>query len=224
MRTIDCGVLVDLAPELAVGNLCGDERAAAIAHLAECASCQQVVTSFTTVADRLLLLAPRAEPPAGFEQRVLAALPADAAPRRRLPRVRRRWAPVLAAAALALAFFTGGMLLDLGSDGDPAFAGANMRTASGEVVGRVVVHDDPATLAMTLPGWAEEVERRGLSEAGYLVRIETDDGQTATRPVALAADATWVTPLDALDIEPEAVASVALVGPDGYVWCRAALG
>jgi hypothetical protein len=221
MRRIDCAELVDLAPELAIGNLCGDERAAAIAHLAECPSCQQVVNSFTTVTDRLLLVAPHAEPPAGFEQRVLAALPSEVAPQRRVRRPHRTWAVLAAAAALALAFFAGGLLLDLGSD-EPAFADADMRTASGETVGQVVLHDDdPGTLYMTLPGWAEQVERLGLSDAAYQVRIETDDGDVITQPVTLADDASWAT---TLDVDPDSVTSVAVVGTDGYIWCQAMFG
>ena len=77
MRTLECAELIDLASELAAGNLCGEERAAAIAHLDSCPSCQQAVNSLTTVTDRLLLLTRRVEPPVGFEQRVLAALPTD---------------------------------------------------------------------------------------------------------------------------------------------------
>jgi hypothetical protein len=222
MRRIDCAELVDLAPELALGNLCGDERAAALAHLAACPSCQEVVTSFTTVTDRLLQVAPRAEPPTGFEQRVLAALPSEVAPRRRRPRQRRSVAMLAAAAALALAFIAGGLLLNLGADDDSAFADAEMRTASGEVVGEVVLHhDDQPTLFMTLPGWAEQVERLGLSNVGYTVRIETDDGDVTTEPVTLTDDASWAT---SLDVDAGSVATVALVGADGYVWCEATFG
>jgi hypothetical protein len=221
MRRIDCAELVDLAPELAIGNLCGDERAAAIAHLAECPSCQQVVNSYTTVTDRLLLVAPHAEPPAGFEQRVLAALPSEIAPQRLARRPHRTWAVLAAAAAVALAFFTGGLLLDLRSD-EPAFANADMVTASGETVGQVVLHDDdPGTLYMTLTGWAEQVERLGLAEADYTVRIETDNGDIITEPVTLADDASWAT---TLDVDPDTVTSVAVVGANGYIWCQATFG
>jgi hypothetical protein len=180
-----------------------------------------VVNSYTTVADRLLLVAPRAEPPAGFEQRVLAALPSEVAPQRLARRPHRTWAVLAAAAALALAFVTGGLLLDLGSD-EPAFADADMVTASGETVGQVVLHDDdPGTLYMTLPGWAEQVERLGLPAADYTVRIETDDGDVITQPVTLADDASWAT---TLDVDPDSVTSVAVVGADGYVWCQARFG
>lgn len=222
MRSIDCAQLIDLAPELAVGNLCGDERAAAIAHLAECASCQDAVSSLTSVTDRLLFLAPRAEPPTAFEQRVLAALPPEPARRRRLRRPPRRWATIAAAAALALAFVAGGVLLDVGPANDPAVADAEMRTAGGEVVGQIVLRDDhPASLVMTLPGWAEQVERYGRPGDTYSVRVETSDGQTVTRPVALTDDASWAM---ALDVDPDTVTTVALVDGDGHVWCQAEFG
>jgi hypothetical protein len=221
MRRIDCAELVDLAPELAIGNLCGDDRAAAIAHLSACPSCQEVVSSFTTVTDQLLALAPRAEPPAGFEQRVLTALPSEVAPRRR-PRHRRVVSLLAAAAALALAVVAGGLMLDLGAEDDSAFAGAEMRAASGEVVGEVVLHDDgQSTLFMTLPGWMEQVERLGLSNTGYTVRIETEDGGVTTEPVTLTDDASWAT---TLNVDAGSVSTVALVGADGYVWCEATFG
>ena len=40
MRRMDCTQLADAAPELALGILPGDERAAALAHLDECPGCR----------------------------------------------------------------------------------------------------------------------------------------------------------------------------------------
>jgi hypothetical protein len=212
---IDCAEVVELAPELAVGNLCGEERAAAIAHLGTCPSCQQVVSSLTAVTDKLLLLAPRVEPPAGFEQRVLDALPSELATRRR---VRRRWAPI-AAAAILLSFLAGGLLADIGGPAERVVAAAEMRAATGEVVGQVVVHDgEPDSLHVTLPGWAEQIERYGPSDTSYELRIESRDGQIETGPVDLSGDASWTTPLD---IDADAVTAVAVVDGNGYVWCSA---
>ncbi len=62
MRTLDCAELADLAPELALGKLIGDERAAAIAHLERCTSCRHELNSLTTVTDRLLRPAPSHPP------------------------------------------------------------------------------------------------------------------------------------------------------------------
>jgi hypothetical protein len=213
---LDCADLVELAPELAVGNLCGEERAAAIAHLDTCTSCQHVVSSLTAVTDGLLLLAPRAEPPAGFEQRVLGALPAELASRRRRPRLRRRWATAVAAAAMVLSFLAGGPFDDVGSPTDRAFARAEMRTANGDVVGQIVLGD--GELFVALPAWAAQIERYGPSGATYELRIESRDGDIRTRPVDLSGDASWTT---SLDIDADAVAQVAVVDGDGHVWCSA---
>ncbi|MEA2932255.1 MAG: hypothetical protein QOI56_1040 [Actinomycetota bacterium] len=60
--------------ELALGLLSGPERAAALSHLAACPACREQVDGLARIADRLLQLAPDAEPPAGFESRVLAAV------------------------------------------------------------------------------------------------------------------------------------------------------
>ena len=93
-----CAELRELAPELALGVVDGEERAWALEHLAECPDCRRRVEQLSEVADELLLLAPHREPPVGFESRVLAAALPKPAPRRR-----RRWRLVLAPAAAALA-------------------------------------------------------------------------------------------------------------------------
>jgi hypothetical protein len=219
VRNIDCAELVELAPELAAGNLCGEERAAAIAHLATCTSCQQLVDSLTAVTDRLLLIAPSAEPAPGFEERVLAAISSERRDLRALPlRRRRRFVPALAAAAVALAVIAAAILFGL-RDAEPAIASAEMRTAQGQVVGEVFLHDDqPASVFMSLPGWAEQIQRYGVSDAGYTVHIETDDGDVTQRPVTLDDDASWAT---TLDIDADTVTSVSVVDGNGVVWCHA---
>jgi hypothetical protein len=219
MRTIDCTEFIDLAAELALGNLCGDDRANALAHVERCASCRHEVNELTSVTDRLLLLGPCVEPPPGFEQRVIASLGFDTPRQRRTRRPRRRWATVAAAAAFVVAFATGGIVLDVGSPAQPALAAAEMRTPNGELVGEIFLgRDDPTSLFMTLPGWAEQIERRGQPADYYAMRIETDGGEVITRPVELTADATWAT---TLGVGAEAVRTVALVSGDGHVWCEA---
>ncbi len=219
MRSLDCAGAVDLAPEFAAGNLCGEERATVIAHLESCPSCQEIVNSLTTVTDQLLLLAPRVEPPPGFEQRVLASLPTELAARRRRQRPRYRWVTLAAAAALVLVFAAGAFLLDARFSGERAVAAAEMRAASGDVIGRVVLHDDePTLLSMTLPGWADRIERYGLADDRYAVHIETNDGRVTTRPLTVTDDASWAT---TLDIDADTVTTVAVVDSDGHIWCEA---
>jgi hypothetical protein len=91
-----------VAAELALGLLSGPERADALAHLESCPACRTTVEEQADVADRLLLLAPEVDPPAGFETAVLArtagadgSAAADAAPPRRWWRSRLAVAAVL---------------------------------------------------------------------------------------------------------------------------------
>lgn len=79
MIALNCQEFHDQAPELALGLLAGDERAAAIDHLGRCARCRVHLDGLVQVTDRLLLLAPAVEPEIGFESRVIARLAADGA-------------------------------------------------------------------------------------------------------------------------------------------------
>jgi hypothetical protein len=88
----------ELAPELALGTVEGEERGQALQHLADCPDCRRYVEQLSEVADELLLLVPHREPPVGFESRVLSeVLPAPK------PKRRRRLRLVLAPAAAAVA-------------------------------------------------------------------------------------------------------------------------
>lgn len=69
-----CEELAEVAAELALGVLTGRERAAALAHLDECDGCREDVRQLMATSDQLLSLLPPAEPPAGFETRVLDRL------------------------------------------------------------------------------------------------------------------------------------------------------
>ena len=94
-----CEEFRELAPELALGIVEGEQRGRALEHLADCPDCRRRVEELSEVADGLLLAAPHREPPVGFESKVLSeVLPAP--PKRRR---RRRLALVLTPAAAAAA-------------------------------------------------------------------------------------------------------------------------
>jgi hypothetical protein len=94
-----CEEIRELAPELALGIVEGEERGRALEHLADCPDCRRRVEQLSEVADELLRLAPHSEVPVGFESRVLdRVLPSPPAKKRR-----RRLALVLTPAAAALA-------------------------------------------------------------------------------------------------------------------------
>ena len=88
----------EVAPELALGIVEGEQRGRALEHLADCPDCRRRVEDLAEVADQLLLLAPHREPPVGFEARVLDRVLPKPRPRRR-----RRLRLVLAPAAAAFA-------------------------------------------------------------------------------------------------------------------------
>ncbi|HZD14594.1 MAG TPA: winged helix-turn-helix domain-containing protein [Pseudonocardiaceae bacterium] len=74
MTELTCQKCRELAAELALDVLVGVERARALVHLDGCTTCRDTVSTLAATADRLLKLLPDAEPPAGFEQRVITAL------------------------------------------------------------------------------------------------------------------------------------------------------
>jgi anti-sigma factor RsiW len=126
VNPLTCSDFAALAPELALDLLSGDERAAALSHLAGCRACQTNLDDLARTADALLLLAPSGEPPAGFESRVLARLadeegaqPAEkrfpfrspgSGSRGRTGR-RHRWMPLGLVAALLVATATVGVIV-----------------------------------------------------------------------------------------------------------------
>jgi RNA polymerase sigma-70 factor (ECF subfamily) len=69
VTSADCQAFEAMASELALDVLSGDERGAALAHLARCPSCSATLDDLAQVADHLLLLAPIIQPPIGFETR-----------------------------------------------------------------------------------------------------------------------------------------------------------
>ena len=98
-----------MAPELALGIVDGKERGLALEHLADCPDCRRRVEELTEIADELLLLSPRREPPVGFESEVLRQVLPAPKPRRRR-RLRLVFAPAaaaLAAAGITLAIVSG---------------------------------------------------------------------------------------------------------------------
>jgi hypothetical protein len=104
-----CDQVRDLAPELALGIVEGQERVAALSHLSGCPGCRQLVSDLSSVGDGLLLLAPSREPPRGFESLVLARLDHPQQERRVLPLMRRRrWVAIAAAAVVPAAAVGGG--------------------------------------------------------------------------------------------------------------------
>ncbi|MFE7514442.1 anti-sigma factor family protein [Streptomyces sp. NPDC057540] len=167
---MDCERLREEGAELALGILPARERAEAVAHLDGCPECRSYVERLTAVGDGLLGLLPGAEPPVGFESRVVRAMApgavspapparhaaAPAAARRRI-RV-RRFRIAAAGVAAALAFGFGGWAVGTVVEGAPAVVAPAPRVleaalvspdgsggGGGREVGRIYAHPADAT-------------------------------------------------------------------------------
>lgn len=198
--------------ELALGHVDGERRDALLEHAAGCVRCHASLTGTVETADGLLLLAQEAEPPAGFESRVLART-FDPPGRH----ARRAWS---VAAAVVVA-------LTVGALGGWVLRGANTRdTASADIVARnsgsVIGH----------------VQLVGSPTPSVLVTITSPNTQPGVRTCELQRpDGSWVTvgtwTLDdvadgywATGVDPALVASNAMrvVAEDGSVLATANFG
>jgi anti-sigma factor RsiW len=136
----DCIEVAAKLAEYAAGALDGRERAEVEAHLAVCATCRAEADSFVDVADELLLLAPSAEPPIGFESAVMARI--DHTRRRR----HRYRTPVLVAAAVVMLVGLGGVIGRITAPSSTVEQTIALRSGRGAQVGTAVVHGGA-------PGW-----------------------------------------------------------------------
>jgi len=206
---IDCGELVDMAAELALGVLTGRERAAALAHLDGCPACSEYVRELTVTGEELLGLLPEREPPAGFESRVLdrlgLAVPSQGAERPgaldrgaavlRLRRrktdaaggqrhgMRRPTARTMSAAAVVLALIGGGLGgWAAGSSARPAAA-----PASAVAVSSATLHTPDHAAAGQIflhtgaPQWMyAEVDMESAKTTMVRCQLVTADGSVVT--------------------------------------------
>ncbi len=216
--TLDCDAVRELAAELALGLVGGPERAAALAHLDSCPSCRGHVDSLARTGDSVLVLAPGSEPPSGFETRVVDRLRAEIdAGRPPVASARpHRWLAAAVSAAAAAVALVAGVLIGRADEDGRRYAEATMRAADGEYVGELVVGGgEQAFVFIAVPAWEPDGPPRD-----YVVRIElAGDDPILVRDVSLApGSGTWGA---VLDVDPDDVVAVALLGEEGRVWCSA---
>jgi predicted anti-sigma-YlaC factor YlaD len=213
--TAGCTEVRELAAELALGVLAGEERAEALRHLDGCSACRRLVDDLAGAADRLLAAAPPVEPPAGFESRVAERL-AAAGPS--APAVDRRRLPRMVAVAAALVAVVGSFVVGarLGDDGAGGVRGdRRLALVAGErEVGEILLvaetGDRGARVVCVL-----ETARSGLA---YRLRVVGHDGsELASWAVAPGPERPWSW-TGPLPVDPDQVARVEVTGPAGEPW------
>ena len=216
---LSCEDVLALAPELALGTLEGTERGAALAHLDRCPTCRAEVDELAAAADAVLISAPEAEPPAGFEAAVLTRLAEEQ--RRSAPAPRRHLRTfALAAAACLMAGIGLGLALgraDVRGAPTGELAAAPMITPEGDPIGQAVRSGgDDALVFVAVPDWSGPTD--GATGEPFTLRVELDDGGTVERQT-LALDPDGHSWAGATGIAGEDIAAVSLVDADGQVWC-----
>jgi hypothetical protein len=212
-----CTEFRELAPELALGIADGEERAAALEHLAGCTDCRRYLDELSTAADELLVLAPEREPPLGFESRVLAGI--HPAPRRR-----RRWRPVRIAAVATAGALVAAVVMFLAyrddhrlasdyrdtlaeADGD-YFTAAAVEAPSGATVGQTFGYQGhPSWMMVTI-----SAPNGGLRDGTYDCQLVTHDGRRMiVGPLTVeGGEGSWG---HAIPVAFESVSKVRMLGP-----------
>ena len=148
MSDVTCATFADAVDDLALGFASSPERDDLVAHASRCADCATLLHDLTAVADALLELAPEAEPPLGFEARVIGRLPRVAATSPpRSPRRPGRAVLVGAAAAVAAIVGVGGLLSS--RTDEPGTLAASIEGRRGDL-GRVELVRDPSPKVVVL--------------------------------------------------------------------------
>jgi hypothetical protein len=178
MSVLTCAEVREFAPELALGILGGAERAEVVLHVNGCARCQAYVVELTEAADAIPQLVPEAEPPPGFEARVLRHLGED---RRRS---RRRWVASIAAVAAGVAILSITVVRVIESgDSTSTNVAIPVTLAAKPVAVRM------ESTALQLPaGWVYVNDGHGVAvtvnygmpSGGYAVVVKSADGSAET--------------------------------------------
>jgi predicted anti-sigma-YlaC factor YlaD len=186
-----------LAAEAALGLESGADRAALLDHLETCDRCRALVLELAEVADALVVAGPQAEPPPGFEQRVLARF--DAAHRS------RRWPVLVGSVAAAMLLVVAFALGRAGGTDSSDVREAAMQTPSGRTVGEAYLHEGtPSWVFAAVPGWKDD-------GTNFRLQVTLADGTTTNTSGA----GSW----GVLVPDSRQVRTVALVDENGQVWC-----
>lgn len=141
--------------EVALGILDGRERAEVLRHAQSCTACGPELAALSVVGDNLVQLAPEAEPPLGFENRLAERLTRVREPKPTRLRARATRAILAAAAMIAIGFGIGAATMHAQSPAKsaPAVALAASLTSHGTSVGEVMISPGkPAWVSMSIKG------------------------------------------------------------------------
>ncbi|MGH3355068.1 MAG: hypothetical protein ACRDOJ_04170 [Nocardioidaceae bacterium] len=205
--------------ELGLGEVHEPRRSELLSHLTTCARCRTTYDEVVAAIDLTTPAAPQAQPPAGFDLRVLAALGLGASPEHRFVRVTARRL-ALAAAAVVLAVIAGvaGGIALIG-ESEPT-----LEQAAGVVP---LTKDDGEQVGTASIGWLHDERVMVVSVSKPAVGVSyrckmllaQDDPETMGRWEASSPEGgIWVVPTPKGDIT-----GMEMVTDSGAVWASARL-
>lgn len=168
--TVSCADFEDAVSDLAIDGVAEPLRSDLLAHADGCASCARALADVVSVSDSLLHLAPRVEPPVGFESRVMARMSerGRARPRLSLPARAAVVAAVLGAAVLGLVVGR----IDSGAGRESA--SGPIVTVTGARMGTADLEPDAGRIVLTMEGesrWAGRWTCQLLDDDGRWVDV-----------------------------------------------------
>lgn len=218
MVELSCQQCRDHAAELALGVLCGRQRAEVLAHLHRCGSCEDLVSELAGTVDRLIELVPGAEPPAGFEQRVITAVIAPSPP------ARGRWmaaaAVVLSVALAAAGWMVGRATHEMPPPATDAQVGVRTvmftpLTAEGRQVGQAYVYPGHPSWMYVLV----DTDNAAASSTVDCELIHRDGSRVRLGTFSVTQGYSgWGVPAP---IDPPTLAAIRLVSSDGHTLATA---
>jgi anti-sigma factor RsiW len=209
--------------ELALGEVAEPRRSELLSHLSDCIQCRAKYTDIVGAIDATVPAAPEAQPPAGFDLRVLSALGIGTAPAPTLgQRVAALFTPrTLLAAALIVLVLLGGLwagagMFDQSPPQTPVANGtAVLHTGDGDGIGTVAeawMHEDRVLVVAV---------SKAPVGVRYTCRVRLAEGQTKDLgrwEASSPEGGTWVVPAPQGDIN-----GIELVTDSGQVWSSARL-
>lgn len=213
--------------ELALGEVSEPRRSQLLSHLTTCLRCRATYHEVVSAVDAVVPTAPEAQPPAGFDLRVLSAIgvgsngaPGPSSWFSRLAPGRMMLAAAAVVLVAAAGVFGGSALLDGNGDEQPPVAAPPLAADSA-----VLETDDGAAVGTAAVAWMHEdrvlVVQLDQAPLGvrYSCRVQMAEGQTMVLGRWQASSVhggTWVMPAPQGDLS-----GVELVTSSGQVWSSA---
>lgn len=220
--SLSCDNVRDLAAELALDALPGDERAAVLAHLDGCPACREHVDALSRAADDLLLALPEEDVPELLSARLHRSVPPPSATSSSdvVPGARTRWRMITAAAAAIVIIVTGALLVtSRSSDAPPEGVGDFALLATGGsnqdgAIGLVTITDTP-WFTMTVDG------ATGTGMFSCVLSLEGGEREEIGKFSVTDGQGEWE---KELDVSPERIEAADLVDTSGAVVATAQIG